>query len=208
VCVCVCHGLISLGSNVSPRLKHSVLIADARALTQVAAQCVHSQPSSRRRLPHWKSSSFKLLTLRHPPRVHRVIVHVFSLKCKGGSAHLFIPLRNSNSLVPSGMLKTLMTVPCGGERGQTGRSQRAMKRKEGSFKKRDAHPLRSAGKFGAGAIEGEGRQGTVVGLDQRQGALNGEYISEDNGTSVFFFFLELQICFLCCYTTVQKFGVT
>lgn len=46
------------------------------------------------------------------------------------SANLFIPRRNSNSLCPSGMLKTLITVPCRGESGQTRNS-----RKKGGIKK-------------------------------------------------------------------------
>lgn len=88
------------------------------------------------------------------------------------SAHLFIPRRNSKSLCPSGTLKTLITVPCRGERFCIQVNE--LKKRREKHRTSPPHLLGSTGQLCTRCVEREGREGTVVSLDQRQGGLKEE----------------------------------
>ena len=91
------------------------------------------------------------------------------------------------------MPKTLITVPYVADDGWLDRGITKMKKgiKEGS----GPHLLWGAGQFGARGVEGEGGQGTVVGLNQRHGALTeankgflstlGVFMTHDNSSISF-----------------------
>lgn len=97
------------------------------------------------------------------------------------SNNLFMPRRNSNSFCPSGMPKTLMTVPCGGKPGQEGLM---CNKREGSGKRKSSpHLLWSTSQLCAGGVECESCQGTVMGLDQRHSALKGQQCTLTQGCS-------------------------
>lgn len=119
-----------IGSTVS-NMHLSVLITSPRSLTLQAAQPTSPHPQPTYSPQHYVLNNIRVIWTAHlpvtsplfnlwpqPPWVisSSVFPHFACSKLyENMNANLFIPRRNSNSLCPSGTLKTLITVPCRGK---------------------------------------------------------------------------------------------